>query len=401
MRANFPVFDVALLLLASPLAGQPGPASPHDVTTYAVVVAVPGMEKVRPVRGVTYAEGVSGALKMDLYHPDGPASQRPAVVFVNGVGGPLNAWRIYETWARLVAAHGLVGVTYESNPGAPAENLRALTARLGKDAAALGVDPSRLALWSCSGNVRVALPFAMEAAPKGVRAAVFYYGTGEAAKLRTDLPVFWVLAGRDYPGLVEGERAHFARAVKEGAPWTMVNAPELTHAFDALDEGATSRRIVEETVDFLVSHLTPASRTPEPSAARRALTHSFGFELEKAAAAYREIVSADPGDAAAWRQLGRTQLLLKDAMGAATSYEKALALGGGDARTTSTALFNLACAYALTGRRDDALDRLSKAVAAGFGPREFIAEDVDLASLRGDPRFEALLARVPARGGRR
>lgn len=60
----------------------------------------------------------------------------------------------------------------------------------------------------------------------------------------------------------------------------------------------------------------------------------------------------------------------------------------------------LACAYARTGRKDEALDRLSQAVAAGFGPRELLATDGDLASLRGEARFAQILdavGRAPAR----
>lgn len=388
---------LAVLAVLAPFTSPTAAPSPHDATKYPVVVKVPGMDKVRVVRDVSYAP--SAASKMDLYHPDGPARRRPAVVFVNGFGGPLREWEIYKTWARLVAAHGLVGVTYQSALGASADDLRALVERLTSPGAALGVDPSRIALWSCSANVRTALPYMMNGAPPGVRAAVVYYGVGEAPKLRGDLPVFWVLAGRDDPALIEGQRTLFARAVQEGAPWMMVNAPELTHAFDALDEGAASRRTVIETVAFLVQRLGPDEPAPSPSDARRALTHLFGHETQQALEAYREIVAKEPDDAAAWRALANVQLRSKDAAGAAVSFEKALALGG-DALQNAVSLYNLACAYALSGKKDEALDRLAQALAAGFGTREQIERDEDLALLRGDPRYLEVLAKARSAGTR-
>lgn len=55
--------------------------------------------------------------------------------------------------------------------------------------------------------------------------------------------------------------------------------------------------------------------------------------------------------------------------------------------------YNAACLFAVAGRRERALDCVEKAVAAGFGNPDWLAHDPDLTSLRGDPRFEAAMAR--------
>ncbi len=55
-------------------------------------------------------------------------------------------------------------------------------------------------------------------------------------------------------------------------------------------------------------------------------------------------------------------------------------------------LYNVACLYALEGKADEAISCLGQAVAAGFGAREWIAQDPDLESLRSDPRYLALVA---------
>ncbi len=284
-------------------ASAPPPTRPHDVTTYPVVVSVPGMDETRVVRGIRYAGDGDRTLTLDVTYPKGAARARwPAVVFVNGVGGRLNDWEIYRSWARLVAAHGLAAVTFEADRVQPAESVRALFAYLAAHAGELSLDRTRLAAWSCSGNVRAALPVVMDEAT-GVKAAAFLYGSGDAPALRKSLPVFWVLAGRDDRGLIEGQRALWARAAKEDLPWTMVSAPGLPHAFDALVEEESSRRLVRDIVEFLVSRLAPDLPAPEPSPARRALTFAFAHEYDRAAEAYRDVVAKDPSDGEAKRRL--------------------------------------------------------------------------------------------------
>ena len=58
--------------------------------------------------------------------------------------------------------------------------------------------------------------------------------------------------------------------------------------------------------------------------------------------------------------------------------------------------YNLACASALIGRREDALGFLRECVRRGFA-QPAILTDSDLASLRGDAEFEALLGEVKRR----
>jgi adenylate cyclase len=59
-------------------------------------------------------------------------------------------------------------------------------------------------------------------------------------------------------------------------------------------------------------------------------------------------------------------------------------------------LYNISCAYAVLGETDQSLDCLEKAFAKGFGLREWIEKDPDFASLRSNPRFQALFERFSA-----
>jgi len=68
--------------------------------------------------------------------------------------------------------------------------------------------------------------------------------------------------------------------------------------------------------------------------------------------------------------------------------EAALAAAEG---TDAELIYDLACARALAGDTGGALDRLSQAIDAGYHSWAHIEQDPDLVSIRGDPRYGALL----------
>jgi serine/threonine protein kinase/Flp pilus assembly protein TadD len=57
-------------------------------------------------------------------------------------------------------------------------------------------------------------------------------------------------------------------------------------------------------------------------------------------------------------------------------------------------LYNVACAYALMGQTDAAIDCLQKSTARNEWFKGWVEHDSDLDSLRGDPRFQALLKSI-------
>jgi serine/threonine protein kinase/tetratricopeptide (TPR) repeat protein len=59
-------------------------------------------------------------------------------------------------------------------------------------------------------------------------------------------------------------------------------------------------------------------------------------------------------------------------------------------------LYNVSCAYAVLGETDKSIDCLEKALGQGFGHKESIENDPDFASLRSNPRFQALMQRLAA-----
>lgn len=66
-------------------------------------------------------------------------------------------------------------------------------------------------------------------------------------------------------------------------------------------------------------------------------------------------------------------------------------LGDGPHRI-NVRMYELGCAAALLGDRDEALDRLRRSVDYGWTDWDWMAKDPDLESLHGDPEFEAIVA---------
>src|SRR5262249_38689751 len=131
----------------------------------------------------------------------------------------------------------------------------------------------------------------------------------------------------DAPALVEGQRAIFARAAAQGVPWTMINAPDLPHAFDAVEDTPHSRQLVREIVDFLIAELSSPQPRPPAPAARRPSPCVYDSEPDKAGAVFREIRAANPKDHEARRLLGTALARQGKAAEAVEELRKAVEAG--------------------------------------------------------------------------
>jgi transcriptional regulator GlxA family with amidase domain/protocatechuate 3,4-dioxygenase beta subunit len=106
----------------------------------------------------------------------------------------------------------------------------------------------------------------------------------------------------------------------------------------------------------------------------------------------RRMIAENANDGVAWYELGYALHLQGKIDEAIPAHERAAALP----ERRSTALYNLACAWALEGEREKSLDALGRAVDAGWNRRATTEADADFASVRGDARFAALLERMGA-----
>jgi hypothetical protein len=103
----------------------------------------------------------------------------------------------------------------------------------------------------------------------------------------------------------------------------------------------------------------------------------------QASAKAEEAVKVYPDVSMSWFLLARARHAAGDLDGAIEAGKRAVEFPG----VRASSWYNLACAYALTGRTDDAFAALEEAKRAGFADRDLMRTDADLASIRDDPRF--------------
>lgn len=339
-------------------------------------------------KDIAYLRSGGADVLMDVYLPASLAAddRLPVLVFVNTITGRSQRGDgIYLGWAKAATAAGLVAVLADAAEDFGA-GFDALLAHLAAHDAELRIDPGRLAVFAASGNVSRALPVLEDPSRLAVNAAVVYYGSAEVSAFRLDLPVLFVRAGLDRPGVSESLDALIAAAIRANAPVQVVNHAGGHHAFEMRDDSDATRAVIDRTLRFVREATEPRFQAsiragiPEARAAAAVLAGDF----DTAAAIYADLVAARPDDAT----LG-------------LSYGEALLGAGryGDARARFERLKD-----AGLGRRDLGLPAARAALADGDPedavawlrtiPKRFLprglADDPDFAALRGRKDFEAL-----------
>lgn len=252
-----------------------------------VVYRIPGMEAVRIERNREYARADSGPLMMDLYYPAADAALRPAVIIVLGyrdagyqkaVGCSFKDAAFTQDWARLIAASGIVAITYTNDD--PAADLATLLRHVREHAPALGIDRERLGVFGTSGSGPVTLSALMTPDCR-IRCAVFGWAmlmdidgathVAESARqwrfadacagrsfdaIARNVPIFIARAGQDqFQGLNDALDRFVAKALAANLPVAVVNHPSGPHAFDVFDDTDASREIIREMLAFMRFHL--------------------------------------------------------------------------------------------------------------------------------------------------
>ncbi len=244
-------------ILASAAIAQP---RPQDEVA---VLKVKGTERTIVRKNIAY----DGDLTLDVYRPADATGVLPLVIFVNGVGLPdLKEWGQYTSWPRLVATRSIAAITYQTSSGESAEaQTEALLKYVRANAAAMKIDASRIALWACSANARVATSLLAKHPKADFRAAAFYYGIMSTPPAQPDVPVFIARANLDVPMINGSIDRWVAEAVALDAPVTLITYPQGLHGFDVRQDTAEARDIIRQTLDFLQFHLTnPRAPRTEP-----------------------------------------------------------------------------------------------------------------------------------------
>jgi TolB-like protein/Tfp pilus assembly protein PilF len=121
----------------------------------------------------------------------------------------------------------------------------------------------------------------------------------------------------------------------------------------------------------------------------------LGKDAESEAARARSLklmeerLELNPDDVRAWVLSATNYAAAHDREKAEEALRRALAIDH-DALT----IYNAACAYALLGDKDKALDNLEAAISQGWHHKEWLTHDTDFDFLRDDPRFIGILSRM-------
>ena len=247
----------------------------NSLFSNSVVYQLPYESNVR--EGISYA---SGARVFDIYLPEQVEEPAPLVVLVTGysdldfeerVGMKQMQVQSHRDWAKLLAASGMAAVIYSNVD--PVEDVFTLLSFLRSKASELQIDPSRIAIWSCSSNV----PNAINVLHKdsAVCCATFLYGfmldaTDSSVLQETaqtfgfanphegmknfpeNTPILVIGAGKtEFSGLNESIDNFEAEAVARNSPVSVIRYPEGGDAFDILDDSQRSIEMIKLCIGFL------------------------------------------------------------------------------------------------------------------------------------------------------
>jgi acetyl esterase/lipase len=264
----------------------------EEIVAMPVVYRVPGMDEVHVRSNLKYTNVNDPNLLMDVYTPPGLArdDKRPAVLLIHGGAGSESKpkdWGVYRSWGRLIAASGMVGVTFTHRLGFPnpflAQSASDVTAAIDyvrTNADSLNIDKDRICLASYSAGGPM-LSMAMRDKPPYIRCLVAFYSfldiqqseshrkyetpemvkafspIGYLAKDATKIaPMFIARAGLDEIPTMDDSIDRFVReAISKNAPITFANHPQGVHGFDNQNDDERSREIIQSAIAFMKFHL--------------------------------------------------------------------------------------------------------------------------------------------------
>lgn len=254
-----------------------------------IVYAVPGMDRVRIQRDLTFKEVDGITLLADVYRP--PSSKTvPAVILVAGTGPwevlrAIKDFGVYRSYGELLAASGLGAVTFNHRSpdiGLPpvAEDVDDLIEWVRNHAGDFGLDPDRLAVWTFSGGPPFGFRTVLRDRPAFVRCLLSFYGVLDYRHVAEQMgfgpsqdpavfspaalldsgegtlpPIFVAKAGIDQPWIKESNDRFIAESLRLDLTLDVMTHPEGRHSFDILDDDDRSREIIRRAIEFLREHV--------------------------------------------------------------------------------------------------------------------------------------------------
>ena len=360
------------------------------------VYTLPEVPRVVVQKNLEYRQVDGKPLRFDFYRL--PVAEKPGAlpvaIVMNGFGDPQQKENFYQIeWAKLFAAAGMAGVTFESHREGVAEDLDALVAHLRANKDKLGVDADRVVVHASSGHASLGLPIFMDKRRTYLKGVVMNYSGGEAKELRTDLPLLFVRVGLDQPFVNRSIDQLVARLLAASAPVEVISYPGGHHPFEVEDDNDFSRAVMARTLDFMRQAATPGLHaairaSSEEAAAGAALLRE---DWAAAVAGYDKLIAQQPKDMELQRRYGDALFGAKDYARALQAYEQSYALGHWRKRDIS-----YPAAVAATRLNDVTLTLkwLERLVKTPFD-RKRLLTDTNFEPLHNNAEFRALAEQKP------
>lgn len=274
---------VLAVLFAASVTAQEQPPQPSaeekaflEMISRPVVYRVPAMDKRELRNDVAYKKVNGQSLFADVYipRPRAESAKFPAVILIHGgidaVPVKPKDWGIFRSWADLIAASGMVAVTFNHRLGYPEprydqafSDLADLVAMLRENAEYFAIDGDRIALLAFSGGGPL-LSWGMQGQRPYIRALAGFYpildvegneSVSPLGAVKPDAkipPMFIARAGRDQiPNLNAFLDRFLETAVESNVAVTLANHPTAPHGFSTRTNDVRSREIVKMAIDFL------------------------------------------------------------------------------------------------------------------------------------------------------
>ncbi len=341
-------------------------------------------------RDVRYGTARDTPLMMDVYRAAGSVDARqPAIIFFNTATGPQRNNVFYAGWAQTAASKGLVAIVPDLRSGTQAQDYQSLVTHLTDRAADYGIDRDAISVYAGSGNVSTAFPIVEDPKQTAIKAAVMYYGAAAINQFRRDLPVLYVRAGLDRPPVNRAITELASLAVSQNAPLTLLNHPTGHHAFEMIDDDDATRKVIDETIEWVKRATAPPYQAalkralPEASAAGAVIAGNY----RQAVAEYAQLVAVRSDDARL--RLAYGEALLGDAQyaSACAEFEKLKGKGLGPRD------LGLPAARACMQKGDaEAAITWLRTIPQRFLPAD-VEKDTVFAPLQGREDFRALFKR--------
>ena len=269
------VIIIIPLLVGCGMSDTPVPTPDHSILASdkrkdtpdqsSVVYTLPEMDQIT-LANIEYKEG----LTMDIYYPlDFDFTQNlPVVIFVNGFvdeefqkmfGSKLKDSGVYISWGQLVAASGMIAITYETHD--PDVDIHDLLNYTQANGSWLRVDKDRICLWASSASPPTALIALTDTSAEyhdSLACTVIYYGIIPPVSvddLSADIPLFIVKAGKDDAFLNIKLDKFVEKAREANIPLEFVDYEDGIHGFDVWQDTDESREIIKQTLEFMKTHL--------------------------------------------------------------------------------------------------------------------------------------------------